>query len=143
MYKSKLFILCLFFISSFTCADIRTFSNSYKGLQVGISTYLDVVNLFGVPHEKKLSSNNVKYIYSNFHVTIQDATARINTIIIFDESFVDSNKVNVGMSVELLEARLNRKVTRRYVTDRTKGIAYWIANNKVTKIALAYELVID
>jgi hypothetical protein len=140
MLNIKLFIWCLLLTSAMAIADNISYPNSYKDLYVGISTYSDVVKSFGAPHDKKLGSNNVKYIYSNFHVTIQDSTARINTIIIFDEAFVDPNKVKVGMPVKLLETKLNRKIARRVVTDRSKGIIYWIANDKVIKIVLVYEL---
>jgi len=112
-------------------------------MQVGVNTYADVVTAFGPPQEKISYSNNVKYIYSDFHVSIQDETAKINTITIFDKNYIDLNGIRIGTSKSQLQATLKRKITRKYVTDRKRGIVYWISQNKVKKIVLVHQLAFD
>ncbi|MEH6579121.1 MAG: hypothetical protein V7731_18835 [Amphritea sp.] len=121
-------------------SDTITYDSEYYGLQVGKSTAADVIDLLGYPIEKKSYSNNVKYIFNGIHVTIQDRTGRINTIIIFENDYTDTNGIWVGSNKEEVEYRLNIYIDSDVVVDKVNGIVYWFENGQVSKIVLAHKL---
>ena len=132
------------FSSNVISDETVSYNSSYKGLKVRISTYQDMINIFGPP----IKSTSVKYYYPGVHVTINNKTNTINTIIIFDLSFVDVNGVSVGdekVSVErALYERINEneilEMHGNIVVDKHNGIIYWFKQNKVEKIVLAAKL---
>ena len=118
---------------------IVTYQNDYKGLQPGESNLFDVVVKFGGPINKKINSNNVRYIYKDFHVTIRNSTEKINTIIIYTHKFIDKNGFRVGDTVNRLKA-IGLTINRNTATDVKKGIVYWFRNGKIEKIVLVHKL---
>lgn len=139
MFAGFVFFLAL---SSLASAEILTHNNQYRGLKVGVSTLADVVDKFGSPTDKKINSNNVRYYYPNFHVTIQDKTGRINTIIIMTRCYQDANGIRVGFSQRVVEKAIREKRRGNAITDSIKGITYWFdQKNKVSRIVLAHKTV--
>ncbi|MBN3563189.1 hypothetical protein [Aliamphritea spongicola] len=122
-------------------AQIITYESKYKGLQVGKATIADVISLLGSPHGKKANINNVRYFFDGVHITIQDSTGRINTIIIYDRQYVDANGIRVGEYKQNVEYALNKRIRNRAVADLKNGITYWFENNRVSQIVLAYQAV--
>ena len=72
--KSLYSILFLLIVTQWCVADVIEYESDYQGIKVGKSTIRKVIGKFGAPLEKKSYSNNVKYIFRNIHVTIQDST---------------------------------------------------------------------
>lgn len=139
----KLILVLLFLFSGFCNAnDVMYYDSKYKELKVGVSTLSDIKNRFGRPKHEKPNSNNVKYYYRDFDVTIGDETGKINTIIIFDRSFRDKNNIKVGHSRSRVQKALRFKSSKQVMTDKSNGIVYWfdMDENKVSKIVLAHKL---
>lgn len=120
--------------------QIKSFSTEYRGLMVGSSTLSDVVNVLGVRISKINNSNNVNYRFEKVDVTIQDATGRINTIIIYDEDYVDVNGYKIGTSYDVISKNLNVKGTQQALIDRSNGVIYWFKNQRVSRIVYVAQL---
>ncbi|WP_261844480.1 hypothetical protein [Aliamphritea ceti] len=131
--------MCLLMTFYASAAQIITYDTKYKGLQVGRATIADVISVLGEPQGKKANSNNVKYIFDGVHITIQDSTGRINTIIIYDRRYVDENGLRVGAYKQDVEYALNKRISSPAITDHKNGIVYWFKKNRVSRIVLAYQ----
>ena len=95
----KTFILLTFiFFAPFAKAQqLITYENSYKGIQTGKSTLVDAINAIGAhPYSELENSNNMKYFFDTFELTIQNKTGRVNTIIVIDDKYTDPNGVKIG-----------------------------------------------
>ncbi|WP_271273757.1 hypothetical protein [Aliamphritea hakodatensis] len=134
-------ILCVSLLMAFyaSSAQIITYDTRYKGLQVGKATIADVISVLGSPHGKKANSNNVRYYFDGVHVTIQDSTGRINTIIIYDRMYVDANGIRVGEFKRDVEYVLKKRIQAPAVSDLKNGIIYWFKGGRVSSIVLAYQ----
>ena len=124
----------------FIAAEVVRYNSTFKGIQVGVSTLPDLIKRHGVPSHKTVNSNNVKYSFDRFQVTIQDKTGRVNTIIIFDPEYRDANGIRVGHSRMDVESALDAKSEHEYMIDKNNGIVYWFDYNKVNRIVLAFEM---
>ncbi|EIF51992.1 hypothetical protein [Sulfurovum sp. AR] len=120
--------------------QIHSYSTEYRGLRVGSSTLSDVVNVLGEIIAKINNSNNVNYRFDKVDVTIQDATGHINTIIIYDEDYVDVNGYKIGTSYDVISKDLNVEGTHQVLIERSNGVIYWFKNQRVSRIVYAAQL---
>ncbi|MDP9141251.1 MAG: hypothetical protein M3O62_10720, partial [Pseudomonadota bacterium] len=93
----RLLVVALLCVSAFAEArSVYSYSSSYEGIDVGRSTLPDVIELFGEPRSKQANSNNVRYRYRDFDVTIRDDSGFVDSIITYDPLFQDVNGHSVG-----------------------------------------------
>ena len=118
--------------------SLHSYSTVYRGLQVGRSTLPEVIGVLGQPLSKKVNSNNVLYAFKDAAVSIQDATQRINTIIITDPGYVDVNGYSIGADYALIEndpkTLDNNNVFSKTLFNRMNGVFYHFKNDHVEKI---------
>lgn len=138
MKNILIFLLVVF--SHITYAETISYETSFRGIKVGASTLAQIIQEHGEPLAQVVNSNNVKYMYRSFHVTIQDSTGKVNTIIILDTSYTDLNGIRVGHHRSLIENKLRQKQSENHLVDIKNGIIYWFRNDKVSKIVLAHRL---
>ncbi len=137
----KILSLLLFLLlANSVSAELFIYEHEYFGILTGMSSQDDVTAALGEPLRKSRSSNDVKFHYSDFQVTLQNDTGKVNTIIIFDREYLDQTGIRVGFSTTVLEAVFKAKVTDNYLIDPDKGIIYWFDKGRVSKIVLAYEM---
>lgn len=132
--------LVLFCFSTVSKSDLIRYETIFEHVQVGRSTLADIIDQHGLPIDKIINTNNIKYLFDRFHVTIQDKTGRVNSIIIFDPEYKDANDISVGSSRSDVEAKFSVEAEGCYLIDELNGIVYWFENEKVSKIVLAYKL---
>jgi hypothetical protein len=119
---------------------VHIFSTEYKGLKVGSSTLSDVVNILGTPLSKIKNINNINYKFGEVDVTIQDATGRINTIIIYDPKYTDVNGYKVGTAYDVISKDLHIYEPRQTLLEKSNGVIYWFKNQRVSRIVYAAQL---
>jgi hypothetical protein len=126
--------------SILSLAETKMYGTSFEGIQVGISTIAEVIEAHGHPLKKTSNSNNVKYTFHGFDITIQDSTGKVNTIIVREPNLSDPNGIRVGYSEIVVEATVNEEPRKGTITDFNKGIIYWLKNGKVERIVIAHKL---
>jgi hypothetical protein len=136
----RTFVALLVCFSSISLAETKTYSTMFEGIQVGTSTIADIIESHGQPISKALNSNNVKYFFRKFDITIQDSTGKVNTIIIHDPNLRDPNGISVGYSDLVVEATIKEDPVNGTITDLNKGIIYWLKNRKVKQIVIAHKI---
>jgi len=135
----KYFGLLLMTLSASICAgETRAYYHNFLGITPGKSTLADVIAIHESPRHKVANSNNVKYHFDGFDVTIQDTTGRANTIIIYRSDFTDPNGLSVGHSRSSVSNTLGIETSKNYLADKEKGIFYWFKNDQISKIVLAH-----
>ncbi len=139
-HMKNILVFLLVIISHITYAETLTYETSFRGIKVGASTLPEIIEEHGEPLAQVVNSNNVKYMYRSFHVTIQDSTGKVNTIIILDTNYTDLNGISVGDRRSMIEIKLRQKQRKNYLVDIDNGIIYWFRNDKVSKIVLAHRL---
>ena len=79
-FKKFLFLLLL--LSTKAYSELYTYNSQYQHIVTGISSIKDIENIHGQPNKVIENTNNDKYIYNDFEVTIQHSTQTVNSIII-------------------------------------------------------------
>lgn len=145
MLRKSIFVLALLAPIVAITGDVITHDNEYLGLKLGEATYTDMLAEFGPPLQKRANSNNVRYRYDGFDVTIQDKTGRLNTVIVYSTLYEDKNSHKVGDKDELLKNRNyiahnpDPSGIPKVYSDSVNGIFYWMKDGKVHSIVLAYK----
>jgi len=137
-----LIIVGLILFSMFSYArEFVKYDITFKGVTVGESTLEEIVDKLGTPFDKTDNSNNVRYHFDGFDITIQNNTGRINTIIVQDPEFSDPNGIKIGTGKSAI------KLFKRHITDDgnvmvdyEQGIIYWLENDAVLQIVFAHQL---
>lgn len=136
--------LCIIFLltPALASSDVETkYSLEYQGLSPGKTSYEQLISKFGRGEQDK-SKFGLKINYELFDVTFSVSQNKINTIIVYDHSYLDINGLKIGDSVSEFKMRkpcfIYRKST---VTDFEKGQVYWISDGKISKIVLSSDLV--
>lgn len=123
---------------------VRQYSHDYRDLVPGESDRATVKKVLGDPIKIKKMSNGENYEYANLTINFSTPDPEvINTILFHSQSdFVCPNGFRIGDEVSvLLKTDLELEPSKVAVTDMGKGILYWHADGKVTKIVLARSLV--
>ena len=131
-------ILAVLFLlfSSLVSADVREYSLEYHGLFPGRTSYDQLVSKFGKGDQDE-SQYGWKMSYGLFDVTFSISRKKINTIIIYDHSYVDINGLKVGDPVSKVKSQYPCFVFRKStITDFSKGPNYWVNDGKISKIVL-------
>jgi len=114
--------------------SVHSYSSSYEGIEAGRSTLPDVIDLFGEPRSKQANSNNVRYRYRDFDVTIRDDSGFVDSIIIYDPLFQDVNGHSIGASFSDVERTPKAKRIGSTLFDTDNGVVYWFKDGRVEKI---------
>lgn len=131
-------------------ADVKksqhSYSTAYRGLQVGLATLPEVIAVLGPPQTKKVNSNNMRYAFKDVDVTMENATHRINTIIITEPGFVDVNGYFIGAAHSVLEVdprilRDNNFFSDSLI-DQANGVVYHFKNDHVVEIVYGASLLL-
>ncbi len=134
----------LFQSSTVSEKNQHLYKTNYRGLQVGRSSLPEVIAVLGQPLSKKVNSNNVLYAFKDVAVTIEDATHRINTIIITKPGFVDVNGYFVGAAYSVLERNPSilgdNNIFSNTLVDQANGVVYHFKNDQVTEIVYGASL---
>ncbi len=131
----------MFLISSAVNArEVLFFENSFRGIVPGETQLSEIIRVHGAPRGKQSNSNNVKYFFRGFDVTIQDKTGKTNTILVYDNKYVDKNGINVGTSKKSVMITLKQMTEKNYLVDKINGIIYWFEKSEVEKIVLVYSV---
>ncbi|MFA6010216.1 MAG: tetratricopeptide repeat protein [Desulfobacteraceae bacterium] len=131
--------------------EVRTYKSVYRGVEVGRTAHDDVVQVLGEPRNRSTQAGYIKLYYQDVDITVNNNTGKVNSIIIYDPSYLDSNGIRVGSSRELILSRVDEKRETTFndgkfswitITDFKKGISYWInaGTGKLEKIVLAHQL---
>ena len=115
-------------------SQAHNYSTTYKEQTVGKATLNDVIQILGEPQSKQINSNNIRYVFPNEDVTIQNSTTRINTIIIHDSSYTDINGHSIGTDYATIKNNQNIIKSSSTLFDTSNGIFYWFKQGKVEKI---------
>ena len=112
---------------------------SAEGIDVIIARYGQPIKI------STAGSAYSKYHYSRFHVTAYKRSGRLNSIIIFSKSYVDTNGISIGDSERKLldtipKGNLKTDSPSLYYGDMKENIVYWLKNGRVSKIVLAAQL---
>lgn len=119
-------------------AEIFIYEGKYEGIQVGVSSKNQVVNLKGKPIRKSVVLSDETFHYDGFQIRFDRNT--VSTISIVNPEYSDPNGISVGFSQIVLEAVLKSEVVKDTLVDKNKGIIYWVENGVVSKIVIAYKL---
>ncbi len=131
-----------------TTADAKKiqhfYSTAYYGLQVGRAKLPEVFAVLGQPLSKKINSNNVLYTFKDVAISIEDATQRINTIIITKPGFVDVNGYFTGAAYSVLARDPNilddNNIFSYILTDKKNGVIYHFKDDQVIEIVYVSSL---
>jgi hypothetical protein len=134
--KTLLKILILLIFSSFASAEVKVYENTYENIRVGVTPIHELLDRFGKPTKITEYNNNIHYQFSGVKVTALKNTGRVSTISINKRSYVDSNGIKMGATKAKLESKFGLKINKNFYADQTKGIVYWLKNDRVEKIVL-------
>ncbi len=133
--RRSLVVIALLCASTLAAArEVRSYSSAYEGIEVGRSTLPDVIERFGEPRSKQANSNNVRYRYRDFDMTIRDSSGFVDSIIIYDPLFRDVNGHAIGASFSEVERTPDARRVGSTLFDTRNGIVYWFKDGRVEKI---------
>ena len=137
------FLIIIFSTNYCHSREVRKYHRTFMGLQVCVSTLNDVVKVLGAPTDTKINSNNVLYKFENgVHVTIQNKTNKINTIIINNRKYkVSGNRVGDSRD-SVLPKLSDYSYDSNTISDYEKGYTYWFKDGKVYRIVMGCKMVI-
>ncbi len=142
LYMNKLILKMLVFAiilnipSICLSIEIIEYHNEYKGLIVTKSTLKDAVSILGKPNKIGKINKTAKYRFKGVDITVYSDTGLINSIIIYDQLYVDNNGISVGSEFDLVKKLSDIKIIGETIFDQKNGIVYWFKTNLVTKIVL-------
>ena len=128
----KCYLLPLILIVSLEAfSEERKYLNHYRELYTGVTPIHEMLEYLGEPDEITGSKDNIHYLYHNLQVTALKSTGKIDSITIYDRSYIDPNGMSIGSNVLDLIKAIREKTGIEAgddvsgYWDTNKGIIYW------------------